>query len=121
MKREARVVATACEGEVCAAVVVRLDSIDGVALSTRGCDGLCGRLRETGYMDEARYWLGPCRCGPHEVPGEFVRLYRWALEFADRIVRGLAEVLGQRSTLLTCSQGPISGAGVPEPGQRGRA
>ncbi|MGC9071609.1 MAG: hypothetical protein ACP5HK_02795 [Acidilobus sp.] len=121
MKKEARVVATFCEGELCAGVVVRLDSVDGIALSTCGCGDLCERLSETGYLGEVRYELGLCRCGLEVVPPEAMRMYLWALDFAEEIVHGLSELVTERPELLTCRRNVSSGAGVPEPGQRGRA
>ena len=121
MKREARVSASACIDELCSAVVVRLNSIDGIALSACGCEGLCARLREEGYLSEVRYSLGPCSCGVAALPPEKARDYGWAREFAAKVVESLIELRSARPELLTCVREDKDGAGVPEPGQRGRA
>ncbi len=121
MKKEARVSASACLGDLCAAVVVRLGSVDGIAISLCGCENLCRRLKDTGYLGEVRYYLGPCGCGATRLQQNFAKMYGWAEEFAKRIVEGLHDLAAERPELLTCSGDVSSGAGVPEPGQRGRA
>jgi len=47
VKPEARVAASACANELCVALIVRSNSIDGVVMARGGCPSLCSRLSET--------------------------------------------------------------------------
>lgn len=97
MKREARVLASKCHGHLCVGVVVRLNSIDGLAISFDGCEGLCRRLGYKGFLDETRYYIGDCSCGLALVPVHQERL-KWAVTFAEDIVNSLTrarDLLGE--------------------------
>lgn len=86
MKGESRVLVSHCEGQVCAGVVVRLGSVDGVIVSTSGCEGLAKRASETGYAGELRACVGPCTLGLPEAPPRTAESVMWALELAKALV-----------------------------------
>ncbi|BAF34731.1 hypothetical protein APE_0442a [Aeropyrum pernix K1] len=93
MKREARILASACVGGVCFAYIVRGPGVDGAVSSLEGCSGLCQRASERGYMGELRYSHGSCSCGLPTPPGrsEAAEAYR---RLAASISLSMLEVLG---------------------------
>ncbi len=120
MKPEARVVASACANGLCVALIVRSNSIDGVVMARGDCLSLCSRLSGTGYLNEVRYFLGPCDCGVEPLEEDKRRTYQWAIDFATKIAAAAFNLVVS-SELLTHGGRDDCGAGVPEPGQRGRA
>ncbi len=96
MKREARVLVTACVNRLCAGVVIRQLSVDGVVVSLEMCPGLCKRLEQTGYLYELRYAIGVCGCGLPFISDERVlSKYRWALDFAESLAVNLERLAGE--------------------------
>jgi hypothetical protein len=91
LKREARVLVTACNDVACAGLVVRLTSIDGLATSYEGCEGLCRRLASKGLLEESRYFIGNCGCGLERAPLDAERL-GWALLFAGSLAKSMADL-----------------------------
>ncbi len=67
MKSETRILVSTCKDPLCAAFVLRGDSVDGVAIGI-GCIGLCLRLSEEGFLGELRYAIGKCNCGLPNPP-----------------------------------------------------
>ena len=96
MKAEARVLASYCEGRVCAGAVLRGPSIDGVLISLDGCEGLALRAKEEGFLGELRYDVGPCAVAPHRLPSSRYQRYAWALDFARAIAGAVVGLLEQR-------------------------
>ncbi len=89
MKREARILVSACSGDTCLGVVLRSIDIDG-AVAGRSCEDLCRRLEESGYSGELRYAYGSCRCGlpsPPRAGGRLEAAYRALLAIASSVGR----------------------------------
>ncbi|MGC9112421.1 hypothetical protein [Acidilobus sp.] len=93
MKREARVLVSKCSGQLCVGIVIRLNSIDGLAISFESCEGLCRRLGHKGFLDEIRYYIGDCGCGLALMPGR-QEVLGWAVAFAEDIANSLARARG---------------------------
>lgn len=86
MKREARILLSACEDSVCCGLVLRGEGFDTVLLA-RGCEELCSRAKERGYMDELRYQLGDCDCGLPSPPRRIAPPSGFAAEIARSALR----------------------------------
>ncbi len=94
MKKEARVLASSCAGGFCCGYIVRGLGVDGFIASSGGCDGLCRRASELGFMEELRYHYGDCRCGLPEPPspGPYTYYLKLSLE-ACTAISSLARTL----------------------------
>ena len=62
LKPETRILVSSCIGELCCGYVIRGVGVDGAVIGM-GCEGLCSRLVELGYMGELRFYYGSCCCG----------------------------------------------------------
>ena len=85
MKHESRVVVSLCRGPICASFIVRGAGIDGFVAST-SCEGLLARLKETGYIYEARYYVGSCRGPGPEAPERLAERSRAYLRLLDQLL-----------------------------------
>jgi len=98
LKLEARILASRCEGRVCAGYVLRYPGVDGFSLGLEGCTALCKGLREQGYLYEARFYVGDCSCGlpplpHHAAPPQLRELAEAYLRLAASVASSLGEAL----------------------------
>ena len=98
-KREARVLASKCVGPVCCGYVVRGGGVDGFSAGC-GCEDLCRRLREKGFMGELRYFMGECGCGLPQAPKHLVMSAEPYGRLAEAVCKSLLEALESLPHLL---------------------